>query len=407
MIILSQLPPIAILVNSLLTSAPVLVWLFLLALSLLFFSYTRPAPLFLKKLKVAASLDRLRLYLAYVLFFAAFSVIFWIIDVYVTNIPDPVVPFILYVLLMTVNFGFTVSLLTSIPLMLLVHFDLIEPRYRFYSPETTASFWLDLIGVTAALIIGRRIRSHQLSLLKDTEDLRMLIKARDQFASIAAHDLKNPLTTIKLYAQRLEEKHNDIQSGSRIHDSIATIDRETDKLLAMVDRLLDFSRLQNNKFNLAIEAVDLPKVCLEKIEVMRSLYTGHRFKYHKSGALAKVLADRVALDRILTNLLTNAVKYSPANSKIELSLKKVKSFIQLKVRDQGVGLHKDQLARLFEPFYQTSENNQGLGLGLYITKRLAELQGGKISVRSSPNKGSTFTVWLPAAPAKAVPPRRR
>lgn len=392
-----QITPLAGLLLQLAILQPIipLLGLFLFCLLAWFLSYHRGAQIFLSK--GWGPIERLRSFFATLTLFVLASIAFWATDIYFINLPDPILPISLYVLVMSIYFGLKATVAVAVVASFIGEYYLFEPRYRVFSPETAFSVLLNTVGVLASLLIGNKIYEYQRRLLKNTEDLRSLIRARDQFASIAAHDLKNPLTTIKLYAQSIDQRYSKQDATNRIHGSISIIDRETDKLLDMVNRLLDLSKIEEDRYVLNKEQLDLNKLCRERIESMRLIYPNHKFCLKTRGPHILLNADQVALDRILTNLLTNAAKYSPPRSKVEMEIRKNKKSVHITVKDQGWGFKKEELEKLYQPFYQTDSRNQGLGLGLYISKRLIELHGGKIQVKTRYGKGSRFIVSLPTA----------
>ena len=337
-----------------------------------------------------------RLYIASLLTFTGITILFWVMDVHISELPDPVIAYILYVLILTVAFGFRTAFYTGLFSFLLVDYYLFEPRYHIYTSQDSMSTISSLIGFLVTLFIGVQIRNYQQGLIKKNMDLKQLLKARDRFAAITAHDLKNPISTIKLYTQILSKRPARERADNLLTQSAATINREADKLLSMIDLLLDFSKLESGKLSLKREKCNLNELCKEKINAMQSLHPTHNYQFISSINPAIIAGDKVALDRVLINLLTNATKYSAPKTKIILELNKQNNDYLISIKDHGKGIPIKYQKRLFEPFYQTSESNQGLGLGLYIVKSIIELHKGSIWLESKSDKGSTFYISLPA-----------
>ncbi len=345
-------------------------------------------------------IQRIRLYLALLVVLFITTLLYLVVDVVVINIPDPTIPYIFYILIITILFGLRTAFITTIVTAGLLDYYLFEPRYIIFVESHRASEYITLFGLFISLIIGDTIRRYQLSLIKGSDDLKLLLKARDQFASITAHDLKNPLTTIKLYAEILDKKYGRRRPGKQLHDSVTTIGLETDKLLEMVNRLLDFSRIQTGKMRLNLEQIDIVSLCRRKIKVFQHTHPDFKIEFIPKVKKAFVLGDLVSLDRVITNLLSNAVKYSSEKKEILLTLTKRQKNIILQIKDRGIGVDENKIKNLFDPFYQTSDTNEGLGLGLYISKTIVERHKGTIWVTSKKGKGSSFFISIPSIEPK-------
>lgn len=242
------------------------------------------------------------------------------------------------------------------------------------------------------------------------DDLESLMLARDQFTSAVAHELKTPLSTIKLYAQlQLEWLRGDTPpqlkkskpDAVEFRKGLQIIDQEVNRLTSLIDSLVDFARFQSRKIKLEKKPFSLNRSCKTRIDVLQKLYPNHTFRFVSTVAHTPIVADQIRIEQVITNLLSNAAKYSQPGKSIELRLTKRQANYRIHVKDYGVGVAKEDIDRIFEPFYQAkpglTENKleKGLGLGLYISKSIVTLHGGKIWVESTVNKGSTFFVELP------------
>lgn len=232
------------------------------------------------------------------------------------------------------------------------------------------------------------------------EELAELLVARDKFSSAISHELKTPLTTIKLYAQLLVEQAQHGAKIDKVVEGLKTIDQETDKLALLVNSIHDFARIQSGRFVIEKKQFNLLEVCQNRIEVFPVLYPDHHFRLESSLTVAPTFGDPLRLEQVITNLLSNAAKYSPNGSTVSLALELINDSYRLTVKDEGQGIAKDELKQVFEPFYRSKKlagatSAKGLGLGLYIAKGIIELHNGTIEIMSQEGKGTKVVVQLP------------
>ncbi len=221
-------------------------------------------------------------------------------------------------------------------------------------------------------------------------------KRKDDFLGIASHELRTPITSIKMYLRILE---NELKKSSQKKAITVTtkITGQTDKLTELVNDLLDVSRIQSGKLSLRKELIRLHDLIEEIIESIQE--TTSSKIYFKKEKTPKIYADQYRLYQVITNLLTNAIKYSPKNSEIIVRLTGNKDLAIVSVQDFGIGIAKSYHNKIFEKLYQIPEEKEktfpGLGMGLYISKEIIERHGGKIWLQSDKGKGSTFYFSLP------------
>ncbi|WP_002637147.1 PAS domain S-box protein [Myxococcus hansupus] len=229
------------------------------------------------------------------------------------------------------------------------------------------------------------------------------IRARDEFLSIASHELKTPVTSMKLRVQQLGRTLAKQDSGQVPAEKVAAmLDVFSDQLRRLshlVDHLLDVSRVNESRVDLRREDVDLAAVARD--------VTGHlRGQMTRAGCAFELLAptpvpgrwDRLRVEQVMINLLTNAMKYG-AGAPIRMEVTRADGGARIRVQDQGVGIPLAAQARIFDRFERAASRNYGgLGLGLFITRRLVEAHGGTIRVESRPGHGAIFTVELPPEP---------
>ncbi len=231
------------------------------------------------------------------------------------------------------------------------------------------------------------------------------IAARDQFLSIASHELRAPLARLKSHAEVLLMAHGaDQLDAERLRWSVQRINASVDRLAALTKDVLDLSRLRGGHLPFRPRPVELAQF-LSDLETRFADAVGvrHALRLELPPSACPVLVDQDRIEQILINLLDNAVKYSPSDGEIVLRLEAVEDGVQLSVRDQGVGLPDDAGELIFEPFGRAANAEQwnvpGMGLGLHICRLIVERHGGRIWAESDGElRGTTVNVWLPFAP---------
>lgn len=233
-------------------------------------------------------------------------------------------------------------------------------------------------------------------------------KLRDEFASVIAHDLRNPLQAILLQVDALL-RHGEGEKAVVPTQALHRLRGGGERLSQMVEDLLDASRIEASRLSLDPRPVDVVDAVETLLDRIRPTLGDHRTEVEVESPPRPVLADPTRLDQILTNLVENSAKYSAERSPIRIRICPGATGTKLVVEDEGPGIPREELPKLFDRFYQAKRARQkktGLGLGLYITKGLVDAHGGRIHVQSSPGHGSRFSVWLPAAPTSAQPELR-
>ncbi len=260
---------------------------------------------------------------------------------------------------------------------------------RSFAPEERA-LMLTLAHQGAQAL--ERARLHQAA-----EDA---VRMRDMFFSIAAHELKSPLTALLGQAQLLRRRAGREHSlDDRNVRTLDTLISQAQRMNRLVMALLDISRLEQGRLALEIAELDLGDLARRVVEEARPALERHRLVYDADGASLPVRGDSLRLEQVLQNLIGNAVKYSPDGGTVRVTARRAGEQVALSISDEGIGIPAAALPRLFQRFYRASNVDArqitGMGIGLFVVRELVELHGGTVAVASTEGKGSTFTLNLP------------
>jgi two-component system phosphate regulon sensor histidine kinase PhoR len=238
-----------------------------------------------------------------------------------------------------------------------------------------------------------------IAVFHDITRLKQLEKIRQDFVANVSHELRTPLTTIKGYAETLLEG---ALKEDQAFQFVQVIKRHTDRLTKIVEDLLMLSRIETKEFQLKMEAIPLRDFIDDVVEFVKEPAEKKKISLSRNEILSSlaVQADRSYLEQILINLLDNAIKYTPEGGRVTVSaIEKDSKEIQFSVEDNGIGIPKEDLSRIFERFYRVDKGRSkelgGTGLGLSIVKHLVQAHGGRVWVESQIGKGSTFYLTLP------------
>lgn len=230
---------------------------------------------------------------------------------------------------------------------------------------------------------------------QDITERKQLEQRRDQFLSVASHELKTPITTIKGFCELLLKRADQHGASEREMRALDAMNKQADRLTRLVNDMLDVPRLMMDTFELSFEAVDVEAFLQAIVEQWQMVYTSHRFILEATTPCI-VEADPDRLQQVVLNLLSNAVQHAPAMSTITIRLTTEDDRVTVAIQDAGSGIPKEKQPSLFERFYQAQERPaRGLGLGLYIAKAIIERHHGTIAVESEVGHGSTFFFSLP------------
>jgi PAS domain S-box-containing protein len=236
-------------------------------------------------------------------------------------------------------------------------------------------------------------------------EARAAVSIRDEFLSVAAHELKTPMTSLRGYAQLLvrEFDRGDTVNPDRARRAAFTIQVQSDKLARLVGQLLDVSRLQSGKLAIERRPSNLATLLHEAVDAAHSQLKGHTLEAHLPREVWASI-DPLRIEQVVTNLIDNAIKYSPDGGAIEvgLSCDEQTSLAHIVVRDHGVGVPAEHRVHIFDRFYQAHAGGPltsmaGMGLGLYISRQIVELHEGSIDAEFPDDGGTRFIVQLPLA----------
>lgn len=243
---------------------------------------------------------------------------------------------------------------------------------------------------------NRKLNEMQKTLLEEIEFRKEAEHKKDEFISIASHELKTPLTSVKGYVQLLERSVNKGDTET-VKKHLAKAQVQLEKLNSLIADLLDISKIESGKLKFNKQYFSIDQLLDNVIEVMHQ--SNPEFKIHKRGiADCEIFGDEMRVEQVIVNFLTNAIKYSPGTSEIELTVDVKDEQLHIAVKDQGIGMLPEQLDHVFDKFYrveETSQRFQGLGIGLYISSEIIKRHGGQIGVNSTYGKGSEFYFSMP------------
>jgi len=236
-----------------------------------------------------------------------------------------------------------------------------------------------------------------LSFQKETQQQKKSLEQKDEFISIASHELKTPVTSIKGYIQLLRYTFKDIDDA-KIEEMLVKADAQITKLMSLISELLDVKKIETGQLKYHEEDFDLCKLVKDMVAELENFTDSHTLSF-KNDCPCMVHGDPNKIGQVISNLLENAIKYSPAHTPISVEVTAVNGEACCSVQDFGMGIPADQLSKIFERFYRVDgkvENTfSGLGLGLYISAEIIKKHRGKLSVDSEYGKGSVFQFRLP------------
>ena len=273
-------------------------------------------------------------------------------------------------------------------------------KFQGTTAEAIAHRWvvqsLLILGVLSVLMIGGLVLTYR-SVNKQVA----LARLKSDFVSNVSHELRTPLALIRLYAETLELGR--ITTEGKKNEYYSIIRKESERLTALINNILDFSRIEAGGKEYDFRETDIA-------ELVRNTLDSYRFQIEQQGfaleehidpGIPRIKVDREAIARALVNLVNNALKYSDSEKFLGVRLYRDNAVLKLEVSDRGIGIDRNEQARIFEKFYRTCDplvhNTKGSGLGLSLVRHITRAHGGEVQVESTPGHGSKFTLSLPLA----------
>ncbi len=330
----------------------------------------------------------------------------------------PGVPMILAIVLIALIWGLGPALFAVLlSTLALAYFYLSQFGPLILYSQNGAMQFLPFIiaGLIIAIITGQREAARMHALLAEQEaqdradeleranqELEQANREKDQFLSMASHELKTPITTIRGLAQitlrRLSRQADMPEELADIRSMLEKIDQQTYRLNGLVEDLLALSSIRSGKMPFESSCCDLRDICRDVAESQHFL-TGRTIELDLPSTPVRLEVDKDRLSQVVTNLVSNAIKYSPEESAVQVRLLQLDKVVRIEVHDSGQGIPRKDQEHIFDAFYRASNvktaRKSGWGLGLAICKNIVERHGGHIWCESEPGKGSIFFVDLP------------
>jgi two-component system phosphate regulon sensor histidine kinase PhoR len=258
-----------------------------------------------------------------------------------------------------------------------------------------------IFKVNSAPIFSDNYITGAILVFHDITELRHLEKIRQDFVANVSHELRTPISSIKGYTETLLEGALEDKNNAR--DFINIINQDSNRLAKLIDDLLDLSKIESGNLKMVFLPIDILEVIKRAIAVVNNQAKEKSIQIILDSRenLPKVLADDTRLSQVMINLLDNAIKYTPNDRSIKISVYPKEKFVQIDVSDTGMGIPQENLPRIFERFYRIDKSRSrtlgGTGLGLSIVKHIVQGHGGEVWVKSELEQGSTFSFIIPTA----------
>src|SRR5262245_21445613 len=279
-------------------------------------------------------------------------------------------------------------------------------KFQGTSVEALGRAWAHrsflILGVLSILLIGGLVLTYR-SVTKQVA----LARLKSDFVSNVSHELRTPLALIRLYAETLELGR--IRTQEKVEQYYRIISKESERLTALINNILDFSRIEAGRKEYDFRETDIAELVRNTVDTYRYQIEqqGFAFEQNIESGIPAVRVDREAIARALVNLLDNALKYSTEEKFLGVKLYQVNDVLKLEVVDRGIGITRREQSKIFEKFYRTGDplvhNTRGSGLGLSLVRHVTHAHGGKVEVESTPGAGSKFTLSLPLLAATQHP----
>jgi two-component system phosphate regulon sensor histidine kinase PhoR len=234
-----------------------------------------------------------------------------------------------------------------------------------------------------------------------------LARLKDEFVFIAAHELKAPITHLRwTLAEYFSSADAQEKAGPSVRNVMQVIQKASDSLTNLVTDLLSVARLESGTIKISVHPTDLVSVIQDAVLQFKGEAEKNKmrleFRYDTSKKSPFVLGDSERLKEVFSNLIANAIKFTPEGGRVDVTVTHMGNVLEAQVKDTGIGMDKEELSKLFAKFWRANVNMEGTGLGLWLSKELVTRMGGEIFAESAKGIGSTFTVRLPVAKENGV-----
>ena len=244
--------------------------------------------------------------------------------------------------------------------------------------------------------LGTIVVFRDMTASRELDRLRKLDTMKSEFVANVSHELKTPLTSIKAYTEALL----DMATEEQMKAFLKVIDEESDRLLFLINDLLNVSRIQSGKIKMHYTLIQPRTIVDEILSISKINSDKHKLVLEIAPELPDMMLDKEKLKEVMINLISNAIKYSPAGGEVNVRMKMDESNLRIEVEDHGIGISKEHQSKLFEAFYRVDSSHTasipGTGLGLTIVKAIVEHHGGRCSLSSEVGKGTAFSLLIPA-----------
>ncbi|MBN1587000.1 MAG: GAF domain-containing sensor histidine kinase [Candidatus Omnitrophica bacterium] len=254
--------------------------------------------------------------------------------------------------------------------------------------------------------LERRVQQRTQELAQANEKLININRMKSDFVSAVSHELRTPLTSIKGYASILISGRMG-NVDEKVKERLQKIDKHSNSLVRMINDMLDISRIESGKVEMALNPTNLLDIIHEAADIVRPQVreTNLELEVSTPDSLPEILADSQQMERVFMNLLSNAIKYTPSKGYVRITAKEKEDCVQVAISDTGVGISAEELPRVFQEFYKASNEivnptQQSTGLGLSLVKHIVDAHGGEIWVESELGKGTAFHFTIPKAKAQ-------
>lgn len=255
---------------------------------------------------------------------------------------------------------------------------------------------LKAIGVQTASVVERiKLQEEIISEKLEAEKQIELNRQKSLFVSSVSHDLKTPLTSIKLFTEKIMEEEKNI--SDKTLRNLKIINGESDRLTRMINNVLDFSKIEKGIKNYSFRKISLNEVVEKVLSIMQYIFSINRFNVHKEIGVFNdcINGDEDALVEALENVITNSIKYSSNRKEILIKTYQKGDYACIMISDKGKGINQEELEKIFEPYVRSDTATEGTGLGLSIVKNIVDAHSGNIEIYSQQDKGTDFEIFLP------------